>query len=83
MTEPVVEERRDLGAAALSHRGDRVFNRIITGAAFVALIVLAGITIFLGAQAVPVLQTQGLDFLTTSVWDPPNYGIWGMLYGSV
>ncbi len=83
MSEPDVQERRDLQAAATSHRGDRVFNRIITGAAFVALLVLAGITIFLGAQAVPVLQTQGLDFLTTSVWSPPDYGIWGMLYGSV
>ena len=83
MSEPDVQERRDLQAAATSHRGDRVFNRIITGAAFVALLVLAGITVFLGAQAVPVLQTQGLDFLTTSVWSPPDYGIWGMLYGSV
>ena len=76
-------ELRDLQSAATSHRGDRVFNRTITAAAFVALLVLAGITIFLGAQAVPVLQTQGLDFLTTSIWDPPNYGIWGMLYGSL
>lgn len=77
------QEQRDLQAAATSHRGDRVFNRIITGAAFTALLVLAGITIFLGAQAVPVLQTQGLSFLTTSIWSPPDYGIWGMLYGSV
>ena len=77
------EQRRDLGAAALRHRGDRVFNRIITGAAFFALVILAGITIFLGAQTIPVLKTQGLSFLTTSVWDPPDYGIWGMLYGSL
>ena len=77
------EQLRDLQSAATSHRGDRVFNRIITAAAFTALIVLAGITVFLGFQAVPVLQTQGIDFLTTSIWDPPNYGIWGMLYGSL
>lgn len=74
---------RDLQSAATSHRGDRIFNRTITAAAFVALLVLAGITVFLGAQAVPVLQEQGLAFLTTSIWDPPDYGIWGMLYGSV
>ena len=54
-------ELRDLQSAATSHRVDRVFNRTITAAAFVALLVLAGITIFLGAQAVPVLQTQGLE----------------------
>jgi phosphate transport system permease protein len=74
---------RDLQSAATSHRGDRIFNRTIAAAAFTALIVLAGITIFLGAQAIPVLQTQGLSFLTTSQWNPPDYGIWGMLYGSV
>ena len=83
MSETGIEERRDLQSAATSHRGDRVFNRIITAAAFFALLVLAGITIFLGAQAVPVLQTQGIAFLTTSIWSPPEYGIWGMLYGSV
>jgi phosphate transport system permease protein len=74
---------RDLQTAATSHRGDRVFNRIITAAAFSALLILAGITIFLGLQAIPVLQTQGLSFLTTSIWSPPDYGIWGMLYGSL
>jgi phosphate transport system permease protein len=81
------DEKRDLTAAALSHRGDRVFNRIITGCAFTALIVLAGITVFLGFQAFPVLQDQGISFVTTTAWDsfgtPPVYGIAGMLWGSL
>lgn len=81
------EVLRDLHSAATSHRGDRVFNRIITGAAFTSLIVLAGIAIFLGYQAIPAFQSQGLAFLTTTAWDintdPPTAGIWGMLYGSV
>jgi len=80
-------EQRDLQAAATSHRGDRVFNRSITVAAFVSLIVLAGIAIFLGAQAVPVFQELGFSFLTTTAWDlnsdPISVGIFGMLYGSV
>lgn len=83
MTALGTENLRDLQSAATSHRGDRVFNRVVTLCAFTALIVLAGITIFLGLQTIPVLQTQGMSFLTTSVWDPPDYGIWGMLYGSV
>jgi phosphate transport system permease protein len=83
MADVQVPELRDLQSAATSHRGDRVFNRVIAGAAFTALVVLAGITVFLGAQAIPVLQEQGLSFLTTSVWNPPDYGIWGMLYGSL
>jgi phosphate transport system permease protein len=60
---------------------------VITGAAFTSLIVLAGIAIFLGLQAIPAFQSQGLAFLTTTAWDintdPPTAGIWGMLYGSV
>ncbi|CAB4969754.1 MAG: phosphate ABC transporter permease subunit PstC [Actinobacteria bacterium] len=87
MADTDVQERRNLSASATAHRGDRVFNRTITAAAFSALFVLAGIAIFLGAQTIPVLQTQGLSFLTTTAWDintdPPTAGIWGMLYGSV
>ncbi len=81
------EAMRDLHSAATSHRGDRVFNRIVTAAAFTSLVVLAGIAIFLGFQAIPAFQTQGIAFLTTTDWDintdPPTAGIWGMLYGSV
>ena len=87
MADVDIQERRNLSASATAHRGDRIFNRTITTAAFSALAVLAGIAIFLGAQTIPVLQTQGLSFLTTTAWDintdPPTAGIWGMLYGSV
>ncbi|HBJ73050.1 MAG TPA: phosphate ABC transporter permease subunit PstC [Actinobacteria bacterium] len=80
-------QQRDLHSAATSHRGDRVFSRLVTGAAFTSLIVLAGIAIFLGVQAVSAFQTQGLDFIFSTGWDintdPPTAGIWGMLYGSV
>jgi phosphate transport system permease protein len=78
---------RDLSNSKKANRTDRAFSRVITGAAFTSLIILAGITIFLGAKAVPVIQDQGLSFLTTTVWDtigvPPEYGIAGMLYGSI
>lgn len=84
---PETEVLRDLHSAATSHRGDRIFNRIITAAAFTSLIVLAGIAIFLGFQAIPAFQSQGFAFITTTDWDintdPPTAGIWGMLYGSV
>lgn len=84
-TEPDV--MRDLQSAATSHRGDRVFNRTVTVAAFSALAVLAGIAVFLGLQTITAFESQGLSFLTTTAWDintdPPTAGIWGMLYGSV
>ena len=41
MVAPPTETRRDLDSAATSHRGDRIFNRGITVAAFTALLVLA------------------------------------------
>ena len=79
--------RRDLQSAATSHRGDRVFTRTVAGAAFTSLAVLAGIALFLGFQAIPAFQSQGLSFITTTGWDintnPPTVGIFGMLYGSV
>lgn len=81
------EVTRDLQSAATSHRGDRIFNRTITALAFTALLVLAGISIFLGVQAIPVFKELGISYLTTTAWDlttdPPTAGIWGMLYGSV
>jgi phosphate transport system permease protein len=87
MSSTDTETFRDLKAAATSHRGDRVFNRTITAAAFTALVVLAGIAIFLGLQTIPAFQSQGISFITTTEWDintdPPTAGIWGMLYGSV
>lgn len=80
-------QMRDLKAGASSHRGDRVFNRSITAAAFSALVILAGIAIFLGLQTVPIIQTQGWSFLTTTAWnietDPITAGIGGMIYGSL
>lgn len=87
MSNADTQSRRDLSSSATAHQGDRVFNRVITGAAFTSLIVLAGITIFLGLQTFPVLQDQGWSFFTTTQWDtngePPAYGIAGMLYGSL
>ena len=78
---------RELRSPATAHTSDKVFNRIVTALAFTALAVLAGISVFLGAQAVPVLGELGPSYLTSTSWDltttPPTAGIWGMLYGSV
>ena len=60
---------RDLSKSEKANRGDRVFNTTITGAASASLAVLAGITFFLGAKAVPVVQDQGIGFLATTFWD--------------
>ena len=81
------EVMRDLASVTTSHRGDRVFNRVITTLAFTALVILAGIAVFLGVQAIPAFESNGWSFLFSTGWDintdPPTAGIWGMLYGSV
>lgn len=81
----VDQQPRPLSSSTQFHRSDRIFNRAVAGAAFTSFIVLAGIAIFLGAQLIPVVQEQGFDFFTTTVWDPGanEFGILGMLYGSV
>lgn len=76
MATSVTDTPRKFGRGATFHRGDKVFNAVITAIAFVSLAVLAGITMFLGAQMIPVMQSQGLSFLTTTQWDntvtPPS-----------
>ena len=81
----VDQEPRKLSTSTQFHRSDRIFNRGVLLAALTSLFVLAGIAIFLGAQLIPVVQEQGIDFFITTEWDPGanKFGILGMLYGSV
>lgn len=81
----VDQEPRKLSTSTQFHRSDRIFNRAVLLAALTSLFVLAGIAIFLGAQLIPVVQEQGIDFFITTEWDPGanKFGILGMLYGSV
>lgn len=81
----VDQQPRKLSTSTQFHRSDRIFNRGVLIAALTSLFILAGIAIFLGAQLIPVVQEQGIDFFITTEWDPGanKFGILGMLYGSV
>ena len=81
----VEQQPRKLSTSTQFHRSDRIFNRAVLVAALTSLFILAGIAIFLGAQLIPVVQEQGIDFFITTEWDPGanKFGILGMLYGSV
>ena len=85
MPAAVDQEPRKLSTSTQFHRSDRIFNRGVLLAALTSLFILAGIAIFLGAQLIPVVQEQGIDFFITTEWDPGanKFGILGMLYGSV
>ena len=86
------QKPRRLPKPTAFHRGDRIFTRLVTVAAFTSLAVLLGIAIFLGSQMIPVLQSQGFAFFTTTEWtftfamdesDEVKFGIFGMIYGSI
>jgi len=90
------DEKRVIPKSAQFNSGDGIFNGIVTATAFSSLVILAGIAIFLGASMVPVLQSQGLAFFTTTEWlvsvdflegegdtQETRVGIFGMVYGSI
>ena len=56
------------------------------GCAGVVIVLVAAILLFLAQKAWPVLESSGLRFFTTSVWQPGvkgTYGILGDLVGTV
>ena len=64
---------------------DRVFAGLARGAAIFTLAVLMAILGSLIYSAWPALETYGLGFLTSSVWDPVSdqYGGLVMIYGTL
>jgi phosphate transport system permease protein len=73
--------RRLLGGAIL----DRVFGWTARGAALVTLGLLAAIIVSLVIGAWPAIEKYGLQFLTSSVWDPvaEDFGGLVMIYGTI
>ncbi|HET7267448.1 MAG TPA: phosphate ABC transporter permease subunit PstC [Oleiagrimonas sp.] len=75
-----VEQRRRRDA-----RHDRWFRRLLMGCALLVLAALLGAALatFWGGRE--VLIGQGLDFLTSSAWNPveDDYGAWAPIYGTL
>ena len=67
--------------------GDRVFRRMTFGAATLLLVVLVAIALFLLDKALPALNKDSTNFLTTKTWfpdnTPPVFGIAALVYGTV
>src|SRR4051794_32711020 len=63
--------------------GDRVFRSTALVAGSMVLLVMAGIAGFLVYKAIPALQKDKTNFLTTQVWQPdalkPTFGIAALL----
>ena len=68
---------------------DRLFRGMCYAGGALVVLLLLYILYKIGAQAAPAMGRHGIDFLTTSVWDPgrEQFGIlaeiWGTLYSSI
>ncbi len=65
--------------------GDLVFLNLTRGAAFLVLVVLAGIIVSLMISSWPTIERFGLSFITRSEWDPPanKFGALVPIYGTL
>ena len=76
--EPRALSRRTTGADAVFAHGSRVVGATV-------LVIIGGVALFLGAQAVPTIRKYGLDFFTTQEWSPDTdvIGIAAVMVGTV
>lgn len=83
---PDTAQRRKLAAGPLSS-GDKWFFRSTSIAAYFSFLLVALILIFLFLQALPILQSQGIDFVLGQEWlpekDPMVLQLAPMLWGSL
>ena len=72
-------------AARKLERGDMAFRLLTGGAAFVVLLILAGISLSLGRGAAPAFQEFGWEFFVTQAWNPvtENFGAAAPIFGTI
>lgn len=66
-------------------RADRVFTGVTTAAGVTVLVLLGLVGLFLLIRSRGAFEAMGLDFFTTVEWrnDPPDFGVLGLLCGTV
>ncbi len=67
--------------------GDRLFRRTTFSSAVLLLVLLVAIALFLLDRALPAIEKDSTNFLTTTSWfpdnTPPVFGIAALVYGTV
>ncbi|HUO92345.1 MAG TPA: phosphate ABC transporter permease subunit PstC [Rhizomicrobium sp.] len=65
--------------------GDRRFRWLTQFAAFLVVVIFAGIIVTLFIGAMPAIKAFGLDFLATSTWNPvtEKFGAFPLIYGTL
>ena len=78
------EIRRDF-TAGVQRRSDRLFFGTASAAALFSFLIVVLILVFLGYRSLDTFKTEGIHFITGSVWDPASniFGIAPMLMGSI
>lgn len=73
-----------LGAAS-RFDGDAIFRGLVTGAGIGVLLLLGGIILVMVGGGVKAFQTFGLNFLTSSVWNPvtQHFGALAPVFGTI
>lgn len=69
----------------MQRRGDKIFFGSASAAAIFSFLIVLLILIFLGYRSIGTFKSEGVHFITGSVWDPSNniFGIAPMLMGSI
>jgi phosphate transport system permease protein len=74
-------------ASGSKRRGDGLFKGLTTGTGAFVLVLIAAITLFLIAKAVPAINKDSVNFLTTKDFNPDDspskWGVAALAYGSV
>jgi phosphate transport system permease protein len=67
------------------HRGDQMFETIISGLAAAVPVLLGAIVLLLLLEALPALLRYGMSFFTDSTWNPvaERFGAAAYVYGTV
>lgn len=67
------------------HPGERIFPGLTLLFAVLVVIIVAAIVVILGIDALPSVRRFGLDFISSSVWDPVRqvFGALPAIYGTL
>jgi phosphate transport system permease protein len=78
VTVVTIPDTASLRAGRSARRGDAVFRAVTTCAGVTVFALLAAIAVFLVWKALPALQHDKSNFVTTQEWDPANSGKFGV-----
>lgn len=67
------------------HYGDRLFRGFLTSVGLSVVLLLLSIGVFLFYYSWPAIQAYGLQFVTSTTWDPVNdvYGALPVIFGTI